>query len=204
VTTDDPRHGTKAGYEAGCRELCCRRANMRYSKALRLSGPRLVDMTGTQRRIEALQVLGWSMADQSKMLGHERSYIRKMLTASRRGKVQRVTADAVAALYTRLCMTVAHDPAERPRGWNASRERTRQRALALGYAGPLCWDDIDDPAERPKGARHGNTRHYRGDLLAEWAHLRRSGVAMHAAAAQLGVTVGAIEKATERAARGVA
>jgi hypothetical protein len=149
MTPEDPRHGSKRGYEAGCRLECCRRANTLYSNLLRLHGPRLVDITGTRRRVEALQVLGWSMTEQSRLLGHEPSYLRKAITTTRTGKVQQKTARAVADLYERLCMSVAHDPEQRRQGWNASRERTKRRALALGFVPPLGWDDIDDPDEVP-------------------------------------------------------
>ena len=31
LTVDDPRHGTDLGYQAGCRELCCRVAHSEYN-----------------------------------------------------------------------------------------------------------------------------------------------------------------------------
>lgn len=203
---DDPRHGENRGYEAGCREMCCRRAHMRYSKKRRMTGPLLVDITGSRRRIEALQTLGWSMNELSQMLGYEKTYLRTMLNHTRAGKVQRPTAAKIADLYERLCMTPALDPAERPRGWNASRDRTKREAARRGFVPPLAWEgiDIDDPTATPHGAGYERTNYTREELAAEWDHLRSAGVSIHTAASQLGVTVGAIEKACERARKAAA
>ena len=61
-----------------------------------------------------------------------------------------------------------------------------------GYAPPLAWDDIDtDPAP------HGLTETPR-DLLAEYDFLTRCGESHEQAIRQLGVTAGAIERATAR------
>ena len=70
-------------------------------------------------------------------------------------------------------------------------------ANRLGMIAPNRLPDIDDPDEQPDPG--WEPRHYsRDELVAEWSHLRRAGVSIHTAASQLGVTVGAIEKAIER------
>jgi hypothetical protein len=80
--------------------------------------------------------------------------------------------------------------------------KARNYAARRGWLAPLWWDDdrIDDPTYEPRATTKANAHYRRDDLLAEWDHLRRGGVSMHAAAQQLGVTVNAIEKALERAA----
>ena len=65
MTPDDPRHGTLAGHSAGCRDLCCYRAKLRYDKARKYDRhngrPRKVSSLGSVRRLNALRALGWSM-----------------------------------------------------------------------------------------------------------------------------------------------
>ena len=86
-------------------------------------------------------------------------------------------------------------------GWRADSQR--KIARGRGWLSPLAWDNIDDPNERPTATRDHS--HYRAaELLSEWDHLRRSGESIEQAARQLGVTVGAIEKAIERAGRDAA
>jgi hypothetical protein len=80
---------------------------------------------------------------------------------------------------------------------------TATRARNAGHRPPLAWDDPDtlawdQPADaaaewRARGNRPAD------ELLDEWDHLGGLGVSIHQAARQLGVTVGAIEKAIERA-----
>jgi hypothetical protein len=202
---DDPRHGTTRGFHAGCRQPCCRRAIARYEKRRRLmlvQGQHLATPAiGPQRRIQALMALGWTSADIANAAGWaSREYVRRVLKGQK-GKpttwVQAKTHAAIRDVYDALSMSI---PEPTP-----ARRRTQTRARRNGWPPPLAWDDerIDDPNYQPRGMRADEPRP-QGTLLEEWAHLRRSGVSMHAAAAQLGVTVGAIEKATERAARGVA
>ena len=60
----------------------------------------------------------------------------------KRDHVRRSTAERIAALYDRWCMTPG--PAA-----------TRNRAMAVrrGWAPPLAWNNIDDPDEQPRGVR---------------------------------------------------
>src|SRR5690348_12294929 len=62
-----PSHGSLASYVAGCPCDWCLTAKRRYEKQRRLDiergiGPRLIDPTGTRRRIQALACLGWSQS----------------------------------------------------------------------------------------------------------------------------------------------
>lgn len=156
----------------------------------------MVDIRGIRRRVEALQAIGWSRAEQSRLLGKERTYIRKAIA---RPVVQPATAVAIADLYDRLHMTIPVDEEVRSKGQNRHHELTRRRAARLGFAPPLAWDCIDTDPE-PSGMRTSDTR----DLLTEWAELRAAGESIDHAAHRLGVTVSAIERAEYRAKEGAA
>lgn len=151
MNADDPRHGTNAGYCAGCRNDCCRRAHMIEIKRWRMGNPRMIDATGTRRRIEALEAIGWSRREQSRMLGRNNEYIGKV---ARMPVVRPATAAAVAALYERMSMVVPADPPTRPKGHIRWHEKTRRQARIKGYAPPLAWDDIDND-ETPRGMTAG-------------------------------------------------
>lgn len=144
------RCGTLTSYNncgRGCRCARCREANRVYkaarrkAEALGWTVPRLVPALGSQRRLDALALLGWSI----RAISDERpellfSALRKVYTA------QRVTAETAAKIdraYRDLCMRRA------PAGQSAS--RAINEALRRGAVPGLAWDDIDDPAERPKG-----------------------------------------------------
>lgn len=135
------RHGDEVAYQGhGCRCDDAREANRLYRKRLRenRSLPRLVDATGTRRRIQALMVLGWSLAALTARLGLARTnYSLKRILDQQH--VRRTTAERVAALYDELW------------GCPGPSGQVREAALASGYCSALAWDDetIDDPAVRP-------------------------------------------------------
>lgn len=196
ILPDDPRHGTTRGYHAGCHEACCRAAMARYEKASRLArlrGGRSVSALGAQRRLQALMRLGWSSnaiavaAD----LPH-RNHVWRIVNGQN-GKpttwLQLSTDRWVRDVYDRLSMEIPSGPYA---------NRTRLFAERNGWPPPLAWVDIDDPNERPVIGRD-SARYRAEDLTAEWDHLRQSGTSMEMAARQLGVTVGAIERAIKRA-----
>ena len=145
MSPDDPRHGRYAGYIAGCREFCCRRAAADYQRKRyfdhRVLGlpPRHVDKTGTVRRVQALQRLGWSAEVMSHMLGHSGAYLNVTINRDGRLGVHQRTAEKVRDLYERLSMTIGPS------------DITRRRALRAGWAPPMAWDDdtIDDPNAAP-------------------------------------------------------
>lgn len=84
-------------------------------------------------------------------------------------------------------------------------ERMSQRAVgdiigsSPGYVGRIARGDI-----KRVGIEREPSFWSRDDLVAEYEHLRSAGVSIHTAASQLGVTVGAIEKACERVRKGEA
>jgi hypothetical protein len=190
MSPEDPRHGKNSGYIAGCREGCCRKAHMREIKAWRLTGPRMVNSLGTRRRVEALEAIGWSRAQQSRMLGHAREYLGQV---TRLEMIHRSTAEAVADLYDRYSMVIPTDPPERKQGANRIHEKTRRRAARLGFAPPLAWDNIDDPDEHPTGWKYRDPS--RADLLTDLAD---QGAGISRACAALKLSPASLQKWCER------
>lgn len=143
ITQDDTRHGSWAGYGAGCRQECCRKAARQYQKIRNHEAnhgkPRTVPALGTKRRLQALAALGWDFYSIATEAGQHREWVWQIY---RRDTVHTRTAQKIQAVFEHLCMT-------RPEGWVA--DRARRQAAARGWAPPLAWDDIDNPAERPKG-----------------------------------------------------
>lgn len=141
MSPDDPRHGTTAGYWTGCRERCCREARNADERLRRKHRDvfginRSVPAIGTQRRIQALMVLGWTSRDIAERCGWATPQaVTELLTARR--FIQRSTAALVAAAYDELSM--------RPGPSAQNRVRCRRK----GWAPPLAWDNIDDPDEVP-------------------------------------------------------
>jgi transcriptional regulator with XRE-family HTH domain len=140
-------HGTPAAYaHDACRCEACRRAAVRAMKRtrhLRAHGIYgYTDPTGTRRRIEALNALGWTAKDVADRIGTTKQAVSEMRRGTRSKRTTPAVAARVAAVYDELSMT-------RPDGWVA--DRTRRTAAARGYAPPLAWDDdeIDDPHALP-------------------------------------------------------
>lgn len=153
ITLEDPRHGTKRGYNAGCRRGFCplpERQDCTHAQHVHLKRWRLgqiaplVDATGTRRRVQALSALGWSQSYLGERFGVGVSAVQQWTVSS---LVQAKTATSVRRLYDELSMTPG--PSARARGWAAKR----------GWPPPLAWDDdtIDDPAARPYRPRTKST-----------------------------------------------
>lgn len=190
MTPDDLRHGTNAGYIAGCHQACCRAGHARQRKQHRnrlyLNGVTTLRVggTGTRRRIEALLALGYSSRDIDIALGQAKTYTYRLLS-NRGAEVYLTTAHRVDEVYRRLCMTLP-DASTPFRA--AIVKRAKRQAAANGYAPPLAWDNIDDPNESPKGA--GYQPPSRVELLEE---LERQGRSVYDALALLGLNWHALE-----------
>lgn len=141
-----------------------------------------IDSAGTRRRIEALQVVGWSQQEVATRLGISRQAVAQMKRAA---LVTVANAVRVRDVYDELCMKPGTD------------RRTRRWATRMGYAPPLAWDDesIDDPAAQPHGSgwRPGHLD------LDEFMRLIRYGETAERAVARLGITPKAVERAAYRA-----
>lgn len=146
---------------------------------------------GIQRRMRALYVLGHSWHAIERESGIHREAISRIAHGEPPKFVRAYVIDALVGTYERLHMTLPES--------TRSVTMVRNKARRLKWASPMAWDSIDNPAERPKGVGQSPATGKHRDLLAEVAHLRSLGVAEHVIAGQLGVTVGAIERAEERA-----
>lgn len=93
---------------------------------------------GARRRIRALLALGWRHTDITTYVSAVGTHS-AMVLHQRGDWIARATHDAVVAAYDELGMR------------RGPSQRTRNRALAGGYAPPLAWDDnaIDEPDARP-------------------------------------------------------
>lgn len=197
MSPDDPRHGTVAGYVAGCRNRCCRDAINHYEKRRKYDAgtgrARMIDATGTRRRIEALVALGWTHGQIGERCG---GVCAEAVHAWRvHDKVWRVTAIKVAAAYEAMCMTL---PPETNKTERARVARSKGMARRNGFAPPLAWDDIDNDDAPRLGQL--TRRPGRPALdLDEYERLIQFGESEEQAARRFGVTTSAIEMARARA-----
>lgn len=97
---------------------------------------RRLDPTGTRRRVEALNFMGWPRCALEVRMGMGVCALSKVL---REGRVTPRTARLVADLYDEL------NSQEGPS------RRVASDAVAAGYHPPIAWEyaDIDDPRAKP-------------------------------------------------------
>jgi hypothetical protein len=183
MSENDERHGTLAGYKAGCRDQCCRTAAAHYQRWREydqmLGRPRTLPSVGFRRRVEALRAIGWSMNDIGDAIGMD---VRNIPAACRRRLIYRSTHQKLAEAYERMCMNPPTDRLV---------ERRKRIAAKRGCIPPLAWDDIDRD-ERPAQPT-GRVR-----TLDEYRFLMDAGESPSVARRRLGVTAAAIEKAEKR------
>ena len=138
-------------HDCDCPE--CLKASYTYGKQARLRALRGQvnrPACGTQRRLQALMALGWSLVELGGCLGRTRSGMTDLLRQV--DHVQWATHTAVRALYDELWGT---RPPEDTADQRRAATRARRRAQREGWAPPLAWDDgtgphgIDNPKARP-------------------------------------------------------
>lgn len=159
MSPEDPRHGS----EAGCREHyrqdekpCqpCLDAHSRRNN-LRKLYPHKRPSIGSQRRIQALQAIGYGRDRIARELGYHNAGSLTYLMRSE--TMLATTAERIADVYDRLSMSL-------PQGTGTNRVRTW--AKRHGFAPPLAWDDdaIDDPAATPHvGIKKAHPHHEQTD-----------------------------------------
>lgn len=89
-----------------------------------------------ERRLRALNRIGWSTRDLGERLGMPQENVSDLL-AGKRQYVTRPTMARIVSLYDELHMTPGPN------------RHSARIATANGYHPPLAWDDIDDPDEDP-------------------------------------------------------
>jgi hypothetical protein len=156
-----------------------------------------VGSTGTRRRLQALQVVGWSQRQIASRLRTNGSYIGKVVHGHVR-HVQVRTALAVRRLYDELWDVVPPMVTAAQRG---SVTRVRQGAARLGWVPPLAWDDdtIDDPAAVPEGAGYVPPALGKLPEPAEVRLLVQGGDSLEVLAGRYGVNVKAVQAKLARA-----
>jgi hypothetical protein len=120
-----------------------------YRKKLYLNGGKLnVPAIGTQRRLQALQAMGWNYRDLGRRYGKDGSVLSNIANSKEKAEVYRETAEKISAMYDELSMIPPDDD------WLT--RRTAKMARERGYVLPLCWEDetIDDPYGLPVGLSH--------------------------------------------------
>lgn len=119
----------------------------RMALAARKGQPLFVPVLGSQRRVQGLLAIGWTLRDIGDEIGVSLSRVWHIATA-KNPTVHPDTALAVRDVYRRLLLrTPDHHPA-----WLLG--RNRRNAARAGYMSPFAWDDadLDDPAARPNPA----------------------------------------------------
>lgn len=140
--------GIRWGRKIGDRTVPAKRVRMSTAAKLMAVEPRLelladhalVAARGTVRRLQALQTLGWSLAQLAAELRVAETNVSRTM---REARVTAAKARQVVALYDRLwdVLPPASTPTRR-----AMVARVKARAAAAGWVPPLGWDDIDtDP-----------------------------------------------------------
>lgn len=110
MTPDDPRHGTRNGYRAGCRETCCVDGNRAYFTAYyetyrpHLGYQPLVDSAPVLERLDELAALRIAPSAIAQAVGVDESAIRYLYN-SRPAVIQQATHDRLIGLHARDIIT---------------------------------------------------------------------------------------------------
>lgn len=177
-------------------ELATKRAAAtRYTKQwrlhkLRTGEPMSVPIWRFQRRLQALQALGWSKV----VIAEHAGIVPQALYESDKHAafVTRRRFDQIDATYRALSMRL---PPTDTTGQAVSVGKVLASARRNGWLPPLAWEDIDDPDERPDMSQGALTT---AERLAELEWLIGAGVPEEQALQQLGWSRSAMERARER------
>jgi len=150
------------------------------------------DGTGARRRLRALMARGFPAGLLATRIGVQVTNFSKVLRAE--GKIEAATVRAILALYEELWNAdpAAHGVTPRAAAYAAGVARK------YGWPPPMAWgEEIDDPSFTPEV---GDRRPSRPLVVAEEVEfLTGMGVARHAIAAQLGLTVNSLDVTLARA-----
>lgn len=117
-------------------------------------GHLLIDATGTRRRLQALNTIGWSLNDLGQRIGIHGNGLGFVIR--RRKWVTPETAQKIKALYNELEMIPAPPDNHMVYGKGNPVSTVKSRARNKGWIPPLCWEEetIDNPYALPVGLTH--------------------------------------------------
>lgn len=148
MNADDKRHGSNAGYVAGCRCAPCRLASTRYTKRLKADNQfgleRTVESWRAVRRLDALACLGWSRGVVAVEMGVKHKC--QVYAIGSHPRIYESTLARLDAVYQRLSMRL---PDPQTKNQRTAVTKTQRNAQRRGALPPLAWDDIDNPDQRP-------------------------------------------------------
>lgn len=157
---------------------------------------RLVDATGTRRRLQALSAIGWSIPRLERACGLRRWRLDDALTKPR---IARGPAELVTHIYD--------DYWDKPPVCLTTGERTgRARALSTArrnrWAPPMAWDDdtIDLPAGVAAGQGKSPLHRKWTETLEEVEHFKAFGYSDERIAQRLGIRADTLYQVRRRAA----
>ena len=119
-----------------------------------------IDATGTRRRLQALAVLGYTLADIAQRVGVAQSSLYQTLEGPW-VRVRTPVATKVARVYRQL--------SARPALPSRHAAQARNQAMERGWHGPMAWEDIDDPACQPDPDTPSAPRHVHAEDITELA-----------------------------------
>lgn len=153
---------------------------------------RVVDATGTRRRLQGLVAMGRSLRSLADRLGMSPRQLRELIHGD--GGCTARTARAVGRLYDELCLVL---PPTDTAAQRSGVTRAKAWAAGRGWVPPLAWDDdtIDYPDAVPNlGAAPKSAVDLDDDEF-----LRVSGVPDEQIAVRMGVTLDGLQAARRRA-----
>lgn len=160
-----------------------------------MAAGRVIDSTGTLRRLQALVTIGWSISRLGERLGVSPT---NMVAAMKRPMITAGRARAVVALYEELWDKPQHGTDQHSR---ISANRARRYAAERGWVPPMAWDDdtIDNPSTVPdRGEPVQSTIEAR---IEDAEHMINTGAPFGEAAQRIGLTEKTLETYLYRAGR---
>lgn len=152
----------------------------------------LVPTVGIARRLQALQVIGYTTQAISELIGYQYKTT-PLLIHARKPYVEVGTARKVDEVYRRLMLT--------PAPHSRAADRARRRAVRHGWASALAWDgiDIDNPAAVPNPGEAVKL-----STVDQILELREDGYTDPEIAERLGLKLDSIQQAARRYERRIA
>lgn len=149
---------------------------------------------GSKRRLNALHLNGFPLAQIARETGIER----RTITYVSNGQRKFVEAKTAAAIVEFFDAHWDKQPEPSDRYQAAAITRARDRSQAKRHAPAMAWDDLDDCREHAKGLE-GTSNLKRWDAIADDYHdLRLDGYPLDEIANRLGMRLEALERALER------